>query len=106
MSSQIIVLTIMEFIKILVAVWLGLVLCKISITLDQFIETKPVKGRQLEHIKGHFRWLAGITLGGLLILPMVIWLFIEFAEWKDNYTQLWKDKSKLETEVIRLGGKL
>jgi len=104
MAVSTLTLILMEGIKCLIAVWVGMMLCKVTIVLDAMVEEKPAKGRQLKYIKDHFRWLFGLTLAGGIVLLISIWGVFELVEFKQNYTQLWKDKAKLEREVLMLKG--
>ena len=102
MSSSTFMLVILEAAKCGIALYAIIILAKISISLDRFVEVKPAKGRQLKYIKDHFRWLIGLTMLAILGGIFAIWLLSEFVEWKENYTQLWKDKAEIERKIDTL----
>ncbi len=61
-----------------------------------------LKGRQLEYIKTHAKLILGLIIGFIVLVIFFIYLLCEFVEWKENYTKLWEDKSRVETDVGEL----
>jgi len=106
MTSSQFTLICMEGIKCAIAIWVGFILCKISIALDKANTPSPAKGTQLKYIKGHFRWLTGLTVVGFLLALLLFWGLKEIIEFKGNYKRLWMWKPKVETEIRKLGGKI
>ena len=100
---QIIVLTLMEGVKILVAIWVGTILFRISVLIEK--DNPQVKGQHLKYIKTHGKYIFGLVMTTTIIFILTCWIFLELHGFKKNYKNLWKWRSESEMRLERLEGK-
>ena len=98
MTSEVLMLTLLEWVKCFLVVMLILVILK-AIEVYQVVH---LKGTLLNHVKTQGQWLMGLFVAGILALALLVFTFHELAEFKSNYTELWKWKSQAEQRIMKL----
>jgi len=98
MSANQFMLIFLESIKIVIGVWVGMIFLKVSNCLDNIYSGQP-KGTQLKYIKTQGKWIFGIFIGLVITVSFLLFCLVELAEFKHNYTRLWKDVSEIKMKV-------